>query len=813
MAHDFGAQYGRTSGGVVSVTSRAGTNQFHGTAFGYGRNDAMTAIDYFTKASGFDNPPYDREQFGGSYGGPIQKDRMFFFGAVERVQENRVLPFSAKAYNEAVTLKQALTSLTTCPGCVTVGNALVPTQAAPQTIRDLTYTAKVDYQLNQQHSLFVRWGQQRINSFNDLIVNTGAPPHPDTDPNGSNVYDTGRGYSFVGSETWVIGNAAVNTFAFQANHLYTSQICHCGTPGPQWATRNLLFPSLQVGVSQNSTDQDFYQDKVQFKDDFSRQIGRHALKVGGDFGFYPKIGVALAGAGGITQGAISFFDDPSVIVNNRTKYPQGFLTPGATSQITVGDIMLGGPAGLADTIGQKQFGVYVQDDWKVKPNLTLNLGVRYDLDLNWYNQKEYANNRTYLVLKAIGSPYGNLPQTPTKDISPRVGFAWDINGDGRSVLRGGFGLFFDQTLMINNFTRALQEKATLGNIAAVFVNSGVGVGQVANYVYATSPLPAGPLPGLTQLRPGASTAGNWFDPDLTDPYNRTVHVGYSRQLTDRTALAADYTHIEGRNQFRNYPVNPIEGAWDPNAASYNTCGAAPGYRRMQCAFQTVLGDPRILGGVTIAATDNSSRYDELIIHLENRYTRATFQASYTLSGAYGYGGAIAGAVGGQGPQAPINTDQHFGPGEWGPTPTDERHRVVVSGVFALVAGIQVSPIFQIASARPYNLTAGRDLNGDGTNNERYIDPGTGQMLSVNAGRGTATWNFDTRVTKFFNLGSEAQKLGVFAEFYNITNKANFGNAYNGNSLAATFRQPTGFINGGYAYPTSRQLQLGARFTF
>ena len=822
LNHQFGAQYGRTNGSVVLVINKSGGNAFHGTAFAYGRNDAMTATDYFSELSGLGKPPYDRQQYGGSIGGPLKKDKLFFFGAIERIQENRTLTFSPNALNQATILKQALTSLTSCATCVQVGKAIVPTGSVPQTVRDLLYTVKGDYQINKSHSFFIRAAQQRLNNFDDLLVLPGGLPHPDLDPTGSNITDRGQAFSVAGSETWLISPTALNTFAVQGNHMLTSQTCDCGPAGPYWAFRNLQFPSIQVGIPQNGANQDFYQDKIQFKDDLAYQVGRHALKFGGDFGIYPNIGLALGGAGGNTQGAINFFEDPSVIVSNTAKYPQGFLTPGAVSSITVGTVMLGGPAGRSDTQGQKQMGAYINDDWRISPRLTLNLGLRYDFNLNWYNQREYANSRTYLALKAINNSFGVLPQTPKTDFSPRFGLAWDVTGAGTNILRAGFGVFFDQYLVVGGQSVALQEKPTLDNLASTFTNTAVGAGQLASFVYGISALPAGPTPGLTQLRPGASTSGNWIG-SMRDPRNLQFHIGFTHAFTSNTVISIDGTHILGLHEGRQLQINPIEGAWDPNAAAYNTCGAAPGYRRLQCAFQSALGDPRILGPITIWSYSNRSQYDDLIFNFQRRAGRVTFQASYTLASARAWGGAFGGSGGGTGIANSQNPDQAFGPGEWGPSVADERHRVVLSGVFDLPWGIQASPIFQGSSARPYNLTAGRDCNGDGQTNDRAFlnangtpagcgAPGAAQV-SVNGQRGQPTYNLDARLTKFFNLRKETLKLGVFGEFYNLTNRANFGNAYNGNASSATFRQPNAFLANGLALPTSRQLQLGARFIF
>ncbi len=161
--------------------------------------------------------------------------------------------------------------------------------------------------------------------------------------------------------------------------------------------------------------------------------------------------------------------------------------------------------------------------------------------------------------------------------------------------------------------------------------------------------------------------------------------------------------------------------------------------------------------------------------------------------------------------APLAQDAFdpLAPGEWGPTGSDERHRVVAMGVFELPYGIQLSPIFQAASARPYNLTAGTDLNADGTNNDRYIDPATGQQVSINAAGATRRCS-STCARRSSSSSVAIGGIGVFAEVFNVFNTVNFGGQYNGNGRSAMFQQPTDFVPGiGY----TRQLQLGARFLF
>src|SRR5206468_4891326 len=217
-------------------------------------------------------------------------------------------------------------------------------------------------------------------------------------------------------------------------------------------------------------------------------------------------------------------------------------------------------------------------------------------------------------------------------------------GDGRSVLRGGYGIFFSQMLQANVFSAVLLMKPNLRSLSSVYVNSSPGIGQLPDYVYGGSPLPAGPRTDESALPRGINTTGAWIDSNIQDPYNHQLHVGYTSQLAARTTISADYTYVRGMHEFASRQINPIEGAWDHNQGSVPT-----GTRRFAPAFQRVLGDPNILGGISLTTSDNESRYHELILHLEHRTNLATLQASYTLASARAFAGIISGGVGGIGP--------------------------------------------------------------------------------------------------------------------------------------------------------------------
>jgi TonB-dependent receptor-like protein len=787
--HQFSAADGRSSGAAVNILTKSGTNALKGSGFLFERDKAMTAKDYFTAKDNKSELPFSRQQFGGSVGGPIVPNRAFFFGAVERIREETAVTIPDNVYHELELLAFA--------------NVKLPEgQKIDRPYRDLLYTVKGNVQLSQNHSLIGRvyrqTGDNRGGSNGPYTVSYGGGFYRNLDMRETSSEDL-AGWDAVGQHSWTLGNRALNQFTVHHSRFYglfdySNYLADYPNRQKPLYIENLYFPTLNTGVA--STGGEFVQNMWQINDAFTLQVGSHALKMGGDYSWMPRFGGLCC----VYFPQHRFFDDPSTIVNNSNgKYPQGFQTPGAVQQIRAGaDIKIN----TYQLPGTSQVKAYFQDDWRVQRKLTLNLGLRYDVDRNFYGQDNIASSSlTVPVLRAIGSPYAGFPHTPRKDISPRVGFAYDLSGDGRRVLRGGYGLYFDGTGINAHYNVFIQSNRPL-SFDRILANTAVGVGDLATYRFGIDPPPP-PPPAVTEVPgefpPGRSLAAYVIDPNIKDPRTHQFHLGYSHELAPNTVLSADYTRATGLNDFKEVQINTFKN----------------GVRRLAPDLARVYGDPKLLSSVQLQSSIGRSRYDELAVQFQRRLPRATFTVNYILSGAYAYGGQIAQSA--YFVPASQDADCIFCPGEWGPTPADERHRVVVFSVVDLPFGLQVSPVFQLATARPYNLIAGTDLNGDGQVDpifgllsDRYVDPLTGQQVSVNSQRGDPFVLLDARVTKYFTVGQENRKLGVFVEFFNLFNTANFGGNYNGVGTSVLFKTPASLMPGtGYPF----QVQLGARFDF
>jgi hypothetical protein len=668
-----------------------------------------------------------------------------------------------------------------------------------------------------------------------------------TDLRGGNT-NTNDLYDFVGRHTASMGANRLNeaTFHFQD---FKNQIL------PLTDDPILIFasPGLRTGPA-NNTPQETTERKFQFRNDFSWFRDRHNLKFGTNYIHTTLGGYFYFGAFGYE---LTFFDDPGVITTNAARYPQGFATPGAVRLLNY----FAGEARHDQTFHQLAF--YAQDDWRATRNLTLNLGLRWDANIGLL--PDQTDNRTIRLLQQLDDPRareiaGDASKlsrgTPGwKEFQPRLGFAYDVAGDASLVVRGGYGLFYDQIFQNLTIFSMTQSGPEFYSQILGFTNSDVGVGQLPDFRYGVDPLPSPPAFTFDQLPPGSF--GRINDPDSSDPYVHKVSIGFERILRDRWVVSSDYVHTQGFNEGRVQVINPqIRGLCDPafpgSSPGDARCVAGPTTRYFDAAFQAAgLGVNR-LGQINMIGTTNESKFDSLTTTLRGSAGRATLSLSYVLSYSRALGGQPTASYSGNG--IAVTPEQQFRDEEWGPTRHDERHRIVASGVFELPAGFQVAPIVQLSSSRPYTPFVGFDINGDGQTNIldrvcertsldavfrargdlaaiRALNPNgctpvgpnsqrTGFVVNADGSieeRSGRFFNTDLRVTR--NFAYDRFVVRVYADFFNLFNTENLAFTLRPEQTSAAsasaFMQPVSLYGPGFGPPVGRPFtaSFGARVEF
>jgi len=448
-------------------------------------------------------------------------------------------------------------------------------------------------------------------------------------------------------------------------------------------------------------------------------------------------------------------------------------------------------------------------------------------------------NRIFQALQAMGSPFGVMPHDSKLDFAPRVGFAWDLRGNGKDVVRANFGMYYPIQMVTSYFEENLYEQGVVPTLE-FYTDNAVGTGPLGSYVLG-GPFPvARPSATSTTLVPGAASScfenvgACWYAPNIRDQYEMISHIGWAHSIGTATVFSVDYTHIQGVHEWRPIEIDPLcttnfQGPCStpgPNG-TFPFPSVPVGQRIMSSATQAIFGDPNLLGAVTEVASIFRSQYNELVAVFQHRSGPLTIEANYTLSYAYGYGANVGGYFssnsGGYQPEIPSAYGGCvFCQGEWGPGEADERHRLVLFGVISLPHGFEISPSLTAASALPYSVFRANSPSGYG-GLRCYVGPScttpgpTGQEVTVDSQRGDPLLDFSSRVSKTFKL-TERKSLTGFVELYNITDRPNFGANYGQNAFApSTFEKPTGYIGGvpgSSAFtPNSFQVQLGARFQF
>jgi hypothetical protein len=821
----FSAVNGRSSGAAINVITKSGTNNYHGSAFGFFREQQFNADQKQANGDGTTssaNPPYERQFFGGSFGGPIKKDKLFGFFAFERQREQTSQAVSPQAFQEL--------SLVTNLGAQ-------PISVIPTPFFENRLNGRADWTINTKHSAYLSVTTQANNSLDDQ----------------STTFSDASAGNFTKNHLQV-ANLTVNSSLtptlvnqFTAGFQYWNNLIDSNTRAPLF-TFPLGVNTIQFGTNAN-VPQNSIQRKYQFKDDVSKTVGKHTFRTGFDYIWTPFMG--------------GFFEFNPTLEIDFNKLPSeilaggGFGRPGLVSGMTVA---VGDPTFIIKDA--KQLGLYFQDDWKVTNRLTANLGLRWDKDFDFIGGSDIGSSRTFQELQAI-APFSPLAASLVrkkatdygKGFSPRVGLAYDLTGHGNHLVRAGFGMYYDNTFQ--NIPLFMEQQANNTIFQTAFSLSGSdpvpGAGvNLDQFILGVSPLPTIPAPSH-DLTPGS--IGRLMDPNYRTPVTEEFNGGYTWAINSKSAFEVEYVHVLSLHENKTInldpkiPVNPakIDSTATTESAGAPVCSPDPAkgcgfFQPLDAAF-TAAGVTK-LGSLRDEQSIGRSRYDGLNISYRQRgFHKTDLTLNYTLARAVGYN-----EDGGSFRYYPRDPQNPLAANEFGPAFNDERHHLTLAATAHLPWGLEFSPILQAGSARPYNpiasvnelnLGGGSDAGtvvvpkNDQSNVTAFIvtDPVTGEksvnklaasqcyyggncvVAPYNSKRGNPFFNMDARVAKNIKLG-EARNLQLMFQAFNLTNHANYGNDFGTVVDSPSFRNPIGFIN-----PTSTLLprsftgEFGARFSF
>ncbi|MFN7940844.1 MAG: TonB-dependent receptor [Thermoanaerobaculia bacterium] len=738
----YKAEYGRSSGGVLTVVTKTGGNEFSGSAYGYFRDKSLNSKTESEKLAGISKQDYKRKQYGASLGGPIVKDKAHFFVTYEKTKrDTNYTVFTAGAFP-------------TFDGTVV---------ATPFT--DELITAKGTLDLNAKQYLQVRYGYQKN------ADKYGASPLAAPDGLGT---VTNKYKSYLFGHTAQIGDGALNEFVFQYTKFNNAITADSQSP-------LIYYPSgFHTGQNLN-TPQTTNQEKYQYKDDFgwTMDLGgqRHDFKVGAAYLHEPTLG--------------------------------GDFSTGKAGQFTALEDRIGSPISLIQIYGGffvnstpvDQTSGFLQDDWYVNSHLTLNLGVRYDY-FDFYSQLNQSSNpifnrlrsqRTYT--EAYLKDFWGASDTLSNDsdnFAPRLGFTWDVGGDGKHIVRGGYGTFYD--FPYSNATLLFPSAAVQSRYGLVYENAdpnGIKNADGSTYRPGVDPLPP------NQTTPDLGGPDEVASPTLATPYSDQISLGYSWQVNDWLGLNFEAVSIDFHDiPFRFRPNVGVDANGD------HVFDPSSGETRRFSEF----GNFRVWNG------SGRTNYDGVNIGFHLRKKSFQMQGFYTYSKAEGnvLGGAdefrltpgeYQSDIGGsrQRRDQSVNPLDPWCDACFGPLYTDSKHRLTLGGVWTGPWGINVSGMFRFRSGLPYLEHANADLNGDGSNID--LRPG---VKNVNSGRGESFKQLDIRVSKDFAFGN-GMGVEVLAEMFNVTNSKN-------GARPSRFGVSSAFA-GDPGQGEQQLLQLGARFHF
>ncbi len=779
LTNSYSAEFGKASGGVVNIVTRSGTNTTGGNLFFFLRDEALNAKDHFERFNPAGQPierekaPYSQQQYGATLGGPLKRDRSFYFLSFERLDIAARNFVTIDDTNNVAFLGQ---NYGTPAAILRRAGFAIETGHVPYDVRSNQFLGKVDHHLNSSNSL-----TGRFNWANDLNENI--------EPFGGNVARS-RGavlesedLMFALSHLWVGSARMVNEIRFQSAN--RDQTVNSLDPkcGGVCTLENEGGPTLEVlGVAsvgrQRFTPQPRKNQRYQVLDTLSYVRGSHQYKAGFDFNYIDSTDQSLplhfGGRyifGSIPAAAAPAFGLPAVEVPAIVAVQLGI--PGRYVQ---------GYGDSAAPYTYSDFSLFAQDDWRITPRLTAKIGVRYQVQ-SW-------PDISYTV---TGYPSPYVFPGDGNNVAPRLGLVWDPVGDRKTTLHGAYGLYYDNLITgVAGITKGINGRDRVRTLVASLPTT----------------IAAWNAPGRRLTEPSSAYPSLVIsiDPGLETPYAHHLSAGMQRELPGQIALATDFVYVRGFKQLSTLDYNPLVPSLGPNRRPSDVNGVAG---TSASVLQYTSFGETWYRGLTVTASRRYIDRHQLLI-------------SYTLSKADDNGtdfqSEFIAQDSGRG-RDPNNIDGlpiGFDPdSEKGPSLQDQRHRLVASGIYMLPKAIELSSIITVGSGRPYNILAGVDLNadGDGGATDRARTTLADIATSVHRNGGTLSTHaaIDLRLARRFAVG-RMNVDGIF-EVFNLFNRSNytavnnvFGTGSYPASPAPTFGQFT-------QAAAPRQIQLAMKIGF
>jgi carboxypeptidase family protein len=681
------ADTGRTTSGSVVITTKHGTNQWHGDEGFYERAASLNARFPIENPAPNPKQPFSRQNYVGTLGGPIIKDKLWFFSSFEYVHENASITYSPESQTQFNALSQLAAQSLLTVGNTTVTSIPVPA-SVPIPFRDYLGLVRLDWDQSARSQWFFRAAVDSYITHNALVQQATLPSTGATTHN--NYFNLVLSNQFAFSSDW-LGSFI---FGYSGLHLTQSRNSDLGFA--------LAFPFSSTSATTSGFetfgDQQFVtaitafpvlrnQEKYQLRDDVSHVSGRHAPRFGINVIHEPVMSGALTAN---PENLVALVLNPTDYTANAAseqQFADDLTVCSATPKpnITLGTTCTANPLGDGSfSQNVQRLGLYAEDSWRVTRKLTINYGLRYDTTFGLFIAS--GHDQSFNPALAGNGIISGIPHDYRKAFAPRLGVAYGLGSSGKTVLRGGVGLYYND-LAQNGWVQAFNA-----------VNN-------FNIQNASGP------PSL-------------IDPNYHTPYALHATAGIEHAFNANWILSADWTLETGMHAYRRYDY---------------------------------------ASGISVFRTDNRSSYKALALHLQgNVAKRLSLVANYTLASAKTWGcilGEIFDYVNGV-----CNTSNPFGPGDYGPSGEDVRHRAVLAGTFHVPGGFELTTLIQAESARPFVITT--------ANNSARISV-NGVPTSLDEFRGTPYIQADLRVSRPFKF-HENWVVSPFIEFFNLFNRNNPG---------------------------------------